>query len=78
MTLRATHLAKPRANHADVQTLIDQWKLRHPSVSSDRGAFRQWVYLTTNSWLPPKGPFDPGSWTIEDVAKCRAAVEEFP
>lgn len=75
MTLRSDQLAKPRANPADVQALVDLWKKKNPSVSSDRGEFRAWAYRLMNHWFPPRGPFDPGSWSEEDVVKCREALE---
>lgn len=75
MSLRSEQLAKPRANPADVQAIVDLWKQKYPTVAKDRGLFREWAYLVCNHWFPCKGPFDPGSWSEEDVQKCRAALE---
>lgn len=75
MSLRSDQLAKPRASPADVQAVVDLWKMKHPAVAKDKTEFRVWATKTLNHWSPPYGPLVPESWSEEDVVKCREALE---
>ena len=65
----------PRANPADVQSIVDAWKKKFPALAKDKGEFRVWVFRTVQHWFPPNGPFDAGSWSAQDIEACRKALE---
>lgn len=76
----AQHNAKlPRASPEEVQSVLDDWKRKRkiegPASEKDRGDLRAWAYRIRNHFFSPGDIFDFSSWSVEDVAELRKALE---
>ena len=77
MMSTAERLKLPRATAEQVQAVVNGWRAKHATGNkdTDRGAFREWCYMTCQHWFQPAGPFKPSSWSQEDIAAAGAALK---